>query len=236
MGVSIVHGRILMEYGSEENFREIISSLGLDEYYPFLSSHMFSGAAEIQSQFYDQQVIAFAATYKNVEYGYGFHVFILKFEKLLRQLAFDTAHIELETELMGTYRFFWKKIREPDTIKDRYQDEDFQLIRTDEWYFGFGYRNDYGSLVVKLEEAQIYPADDFAYPISIPENLKMDLQPLINGIEEKEVGKKFYVKEFMKNQGAIRDKLYFYLSSLQIEHKIDFTFEGEKGYSITKLT
>ena len=235
MGLSVVHGRILIEYGKGEKFRDYIKSIGQDEYYPFISTNMFSNGAEIRPQFYDQQVIGFAATYKNVEYGYGFHVFILKFEKILRQLEFETAHIELETELIGTYRFFWKKIRKPDTIKDQYQNEDFKLIRTNEWYFGFGYRNDYGSLNVKLEKEQIFTFDDSEYPIEFPEKIKSEYKRLIEGIANKEIGKKFYVKEYIQNQWSKSAKLYFYLSKLQIENKIDFKYEGQQGYSITKL-
>ena len=196
---------------------------------------MFSSGAKDRPQFYDQQVIGFAATYKNVEYGYGFHVFILKFEKILRQIEFDTAHIELETELIGTYRFFWKKIRNPDTIKNQYSNEDFQLIRTNEWYFGFGYRNDYGSLIIKLGKGQIFTYDDFKYPIEFPEKIESKFKPLLEGMTHKEVGQKFYVKEYIKNQRSNNEELYFYLSKLQIENKVDFKYEVQHGYSVIKV-
>lgn len=235
MGLSVIHGRILIQYGKGGKFRDYIKSIGEDGYYPFISTKMFSYGADSRPQFYDQEVIAFAATYKNVEYGYGFHVFILKFEKILRQLEFDTAHIELETELIGTYRVFWKAIRENNTIKDQYLKEDFQLIRTNEWYFGFGYRNDYGSLNVPLEEEHIFSYDDFEYPVKIPEHTISRLKPLIEGINDRDIGLKFYVKEYLQNQWDHAEELYFYLSKLQIEGKVDFKYEGKNGYSIIRL-
>ncbi len=140
MGLSIVHGRILLKYGKGEKSREYLQSIGAKE----------------RPQYYDQQVIAFAATYKNVEYEGGFKDFVLKFEQILRNLEFETASIHLETEVMGTYHLFWEKITSPDTLGDRYEQEDFQLIKTDDWYFGFGYRNRSGSLDVKLEKGHIF--------------------------------------------------------------------------------
>lgn len=67
MGLSIVHGRILIEHGKGDKSRELIKSIGHDEFYPFISSNMFSNGAEEKPQFYDQQVISFASTYKNME-------------------------------------------------------------------------------------------------------------------------------------------------------------------------
>ena len=159
MGLSIVHGRILLEYGKGEKSGEYLQSIGRDESWPFISADMFSPGAKERPQYYDQRVFAFAATYKNVEYG-GFKAFVLKFEQILRNLEFDTACIHLETEVMGTYHLFWKKITSPDTLEDRYKQEDFQLIKTDDWYFGFGYRNHSGSLEMKLEKEHIFDFEE----------------------------------------------------------------------------
>lgn len=237
MGLSVVHGRILIEYGKGKKSRNYIKSIGEDDYYPFISTNMFSNVAEPHPPFYDQQVIGFAATYKNVEYGYGFHAFILKFEKILRELEFETAHIELETELIGTYRFFWKKIGKLDTIKDLYQNDDFKLIRTNEWYFGFGYRSDYGSLNVELKEEQIFTYDDFTYPVTIPEKVLSDFKSLLAGLKNQEIGTKFYLNKYVKNQfsSSKSEGLGLCLDNLQIEGKINFEFEDRKGYSITKI-
>ena len=235
MGLSIVYGRILFQYGKGEKSRKYIKSIGQDDYHPSISTDMFSIGAQERSQFYDQQVVAFAATYKNVEYDEDFKVFILKFEKILRELEFDTVHIELEAEIIGTYRFFWRKIGEPDTLDDRYTKEEFQLIRTNEWYFGYGYRSEGGFLNVKLEDDHIFSYNDFTYPVEIPNQTLQYFKPLLEGIKEQNLGEKFYVKEFIKDQWASIKKLYFLLSKLQIEEKIDFEYEGKKGYSVTRI-
>jgi hypothetical protein len=33
---------------------------------------------------------------------------MIKFENVLRNIEFDTAKIQMETEYYGTYNFFWK--------------------------------------------------------------------------------------------------------------------------------
>ncbi|HLP92605.1 MAG TPA: hypothetical protein VK168_01140 [Saprospiraceae bacterium] len=166
MGLSILSGYILSQYGVADSFSAPIQALGTDPVFPFLSTGMFSHEILERPQFYDQHVISFAATYKNIEYEGGVAMFFLKWEKLLRQLKFDTAQLELQTEIMGTYRFFWRHRRNPDTLLERHQEADFQLIQTPDWYFGFGYRTRSGALIMPLSEDQIFTFDGFVYPLS----------------------------------------------------------------------
>ncbi|MBL7809110.1 MAG: hypothetical protein JNN28_14920 [Saprospiraceae bacterium] len=163
MGLSILSGYILGQYGEPDSFGAPIQALGTDPQFPFLSTGMFNLETLGPPQFYDQRVISFAATYKNIEYEGGVAMFLLKWEKLLRQLKFETAQLELQTEVMGTYRFYWRNRRHPDTFLERHKESDFQLIQTPDWYFGFGYRTRSGALIIPLTEDQIFTADGFAY-------------------------------------------------------------------------
>lgn len=166
MGLSILSGYILSRYGEPDTFGSPIKAMGIDTQFPFLSAGMFNLEVLERPQFYDQRVISFAATYKNIEYENGVTMFFLKWETLLHQLNFDTAQLELQTEAMGTYRFFWKHRSHPDTLQSRFQDETFQLIQTQDWYFGYGYRTKSGALITPLTDDQIFSADGFTYPMT----------------------------------------------------------------------
>lgn len=154
---SIVYGRIVISNNHEEA-RNVILALGNENW--MFRTEMF-GLGVSQVTYYEEPVISFGATYKQIEYHW--EEFILKFESLLRQFDFDTAKIQLETEIMGTYSFFWKSKR---TSKENF-DEDDNIIETDEWFFGFGNRSRWGTLVTDLTEGDIFRLDNFEYPIKL---------------------------------------------------------------------
>ncbi|RZJ44987.1 MAG: hypothetical protein EOO19_11450 [Chryseobacterium sp.] len=114
---SIVHGRIIIEAKHDEA-REIILNLGNDEW--MLRSEMFGLGISVRS-YYEDPVILFGATYKQIEYHW--REFILKFENILKQLDFDTAKIQLETEIHGTYNFFWKS-KKVESINIEFEEKD----------------------------------------------------------------------------------------------------------------
>ncbi|AKK72016.1 hypothetical protein HX13_19045 [Chryseobacterium sp. P1-3] len=151
---SIVHGRIVIE-NNLDKVREIIQNLGNDEW--MLRTEMF-GLGISDQTYYEDPVISFGATYKQIEYYWA--EFILEFENILRQIDFDTAKIQLETEIMGTYNFFWKSKKD----KTSYEKE-AKMIETEEWFFGFGNRDRWGLLETDLLEEEIFTIDDFKYPI-----------------------------------------------------------------------
>ncbi|MDR2237833.1 MAG: hypothetical protein LBE92_17050 [Chryseobacterium sp.] len=152
---SIVHGRIVIE-NDLNKVRDIIQNLGNDQW--MFRTEMF-GLAISDRAYYENPVISFGATYKQIEYYWA--EFIQNFEDILRQIEFDTAKIELETEIMGTYHFFWKSKKQG---KISYEKE-AKMIEVEEWFFGFGNRDRWGHLVTGLSEKEIFAIDDFKYPI-----------------------------------------------------------------------
>lgn len=156
---TIVHGRITLK-GDYEKSRQYLKSLN-DKEYPWLRAELFSTGATESPYYYEQPVIAFAADYKEVEYDWS--DFILKFEHLLRNIEFDSARIQMETEILGTYNFFWKS----KTGWTTYEEAE-KMIETEEWFFGFGHRNYWGYLTEPLTEAHIFSID-FSYPVKRPD-------------------------------------------------------------------
>ena len=152
---SIVHGRIVIN-NNLIDARRIIKSLGNDEW--ILRTEMF-GQGVSKVTYYEDPVISFGATYKQIEYHWT--EFILKFENLLRQFDFDTAKIQLETEIMGTYNFFWKSKKNG---RNNFEEKE-KLIEVEEWFFGFGNRSRWGTLESDLQEDEIFELEDFKYPV-----------------------------------------------------------------------
>nr|WP_121273480.1 hypothetical protein [Pedobacter schmidteae] len=153
---SIVFGRIVIE-GRLNEAREVIKSLGNSG---ILATEMF-GLGVSEKTYYEDPVISFGATYRSVE-GY-WASFIIEFENLLRQFDFDTAKIQLETEIEGTYNFFWISKK---SGNHNFRPDD-QLIETEEWFFGFGNRSRWGTLESDLLEREIFSIDNFKYPIKV---------------------------------------------------------------------
>lgn len=153
---SIVFGRIVIE-GRLNEAREVIKSLGDSG---ILTTEMFGlGVSDIT--YYEEPVISFGATYRSIEGYWG--SFIIEFENLLRQFDFDTAKIQLETEIEGTYNFFWRSKK----FGSHNFPADHKLIETEEWFFGFGNRSRWGTLESDLLESEIFSCDNFKYPIKV---------------------------------------------------------------------
>lgn len=158
---SIVYGRIIIEDKLDEA-REIILNLGNNEW--MFRTEMF-GLGISDPSYYEDPVILFGATYKQIEYHWS--EFILRFESILKQIHFDTAKIQLETEINGTYNFFWKS-KKKNNIKKEF-DEKNQIIEVEDWFFGFGNRDRWGLLETELLPSEIFKIDNFKYPIEILE-------------------------------------------------------------------
>ncbi|AUC15775.1 hypothetical protein BTO06_11715 [Tenacibaculum sp. SZ-18] len=212
---SIVHGRILLDRDFKES-QSFINSLGNDNTYPQLNTDMF-GIGITEPTYYEDPVIVFGATYKQIEYDWT--SFILKFEHILRNVGFDTAKIQLETEILGTYNFFWKSKYSKDSF-----DSEEKLIETDEWFFGYGNRGRWGFLETQIEDFQIFDFENFKYPIEFSDDQKNVFTKIINSINEKTEQKFYpYKKEFHFRETY--DLLFPILNKLSFERKIDFGFD-----------
>lgn len=148
-----------------------IKSLPMDNSYPFINTNMFSfGDYEIP-YYYENAILGFAATYKCFGYDLeDWNEFILKIEKILRNIDFENAQFHIDSTL-GNYTLFWTKIgcSLKGAENEKKYLEEYNLIKTDEWYFGFGERNVFtGFLKRELqfhEDLRNEPILNFKYPI-----------------------------------------------------------------------
>jgi hypothetical protein len=216
---TIIHGRISLK-GDFEKSREFIRSLNNDDTYPWIRTEMFNVGASERPYYYEQPIIAFAADYKNLEYD--FTSFIIKFENVLKNIEFDTAKIQMETEFYGTYNFFWKSRSGTEKFEEKEQ-----LIETGDWYFGYGYRCRWGLLDIELKEEHVF-AIDFAYPVKFDPKT---LAEFTKAVKEADINQEVYIMDRVKNL----DKLYPILIYGSVIRMFNFGFEPGKGYWIKKL-
>jgi len=219
---SIVHGRILLDR-DEKASQDFIKSLGEDKYWPQISTEMFGTGKELPN-YYEYSVITFGATYKEVEDGWT--SWILKFEHILRNVGFDTAKIQLETEQEGNYDFFW---RSKNRGTDHFDQKD-KLIETDEWFFGYGYRDRWGFLnsnveINQYENISQYGRFPFKYPIVFTKEQKESYLEILNNIEYDKVGIKQYPLKGGTNFPAFYNLVYPMLKFLSFIKKMDFGYD-----------
>ena len=106
---------------------DVINSLPeSDSEFPWINRSMFSIPNE-QGTFRDQ-VITFGASYKTLEYEW--HLWIEKFEELLKRLFWFDVTIHAEFEIMGNYKYDWFIKTD---LMDNWHNE--PLIPINEWVF-----------------------------------------------------------------------------------------------------
>lgn len=161
---SLVSARITVQPENHDKTVAFLQTLKNDDTYPYIRTEMFSiGTKEVPHQYFTS-IIAFAASYKNIEDH--FTDFVIKFEHVLRNIDFNTCKLHLETEYFNDYNFMWvnKKtnhMKNDDVVKN-------QLIETDTFYFGYGNRTRYGTLRDTLNDTDCFDKCNFgfSYPIN----------------------------------------------------------------------
>ncbi len=220
MGVqTIIHGRINLK-GNFEKSREFIKKLENDEKYPWIRTEMFSLGAIEKPYYYNEPIIGFAADYKGLENDWK--SFVIKFEHILKNIEFENAKIQMETEFVGTYNFIWMS----KSHNEKFEEKE-QLIETDNFYFGFGNRCRWGTLNEDLKEEHIFDLD-FEYPIRFDLKTKNEFNELLDSIK---INETIYIKDKIRNF----EKLYPILTFGNTNGVINYDFESEKGYWIKKL-
>jgi len=223
---SIIHGRIVLGKAHKEAV-EIIKSLKKDDKYPWIRPNMFS-IGEIESPFYyDEPVIAFAASYKY----YDWTSFLIKLECLLMKINFVSVKMQLESEFMGHFNFYWKS-KEYDPKYDINQ----QMIETDKWLFGVGHRDMWGLLMEDLTHSKtpIQPME-FTYPIEFDKEILKAVNLFIEKIKDVPIQTRVDMEDYLKKPGIIsNDHIFPILTLLEWKEFANFGRNKEGGYWFEK--
>jgi hypothetical protein len=123
--------------------------------------------------YYENPMFGFAATYKNFGYELSdWNSFILKIENILRNIDFENAQFHVDSSL-GDYILFWQKNGSSLLGEDNDKKfiAEYHLIKTNDWYFGFGKRS---PLSGYPDKETVNPYEDlrnsvpgFVYPVSV---------------------------------------------------------------------
>jgi hypothetical protein len=102
------HGSTADWYGLYPLNYTVIESLVTDDDYPPLTRGMFAVPMDFGqpgSAFYREQMIHFGASFNHLSESW--HLWLAKFEGLLRRLYWSEARLHLQTELHGAYDYRW---------------------------------------------------------------------------------------------------------------------------------
>jgi len=161
-----VYGAILLRDYNKSI--EVIKSLGEDTSFPFINTNMFSFSELDIPYYYDDRIITFAATYKYFGYEISeWKIFILKMEHLLRKMSFKSAQFHA-SGVFDEVTLYWYDIKEKiGDIREDYFSKEHDLIKNDEWYFGYGSRN----LHFPALDSDDYSKLDIEYPVKYEKDI-----------------------------------------------------------------
>jgi hypothetical protein len=155
---------------------EVIESLKKDKEYPFINTNMFNfGETEIP-YCYDDVILTFGATYKNFGYDKSeWKIFILKIEHILRRISFKSAQFHA-SGVFDDVTLYWYNLSDTsDEINKNYHTSEYDLIKTNEWYFGYGERN----LHFPRLKTKDYLKLDLVYPIDYKKDIIREFEERI---------------------------------------------------------
>lgn len=177
-----------------------IKSIGEDPIYPFMNTNMFGLGEYVLPYYYHNMLITFATTYK----GFGleaaqWNLLILKIENILRNIDFECAQFHVES-WMGDYTLYWankKKLHQSQQRK--YRQEEFRLIETAEFFFGFGARG----LITAYPDPRYHKnydelnIENFSYPIKYSSQAFKKVQAFNEKLKDVAIGTVVKYKDVM---------------------------------------
>lgn len=188
---AIFHGRITLRSSARDAI-SVIRRFSENVSYPWITEEAFSSPP---GRKYDEEVLGFALTRKYSEWC----DFLIQFECLLAQLDFEVAKTELETEMEGTFHWYWqrKPYSYPSTSEGKYE-----MFETPLWYFGQGARNMWGH---HLDGYDTFPVPmDFQYPYVFSEDALAVINRALPELNKIPTGDKITDDWLRKNTGQQR--------------------------------
>ncbi|MGB3850440.1 MAG: hypothetical protein WA958_10775 [Tunicatimonas sp.] len=224
--VSVVYGMIKLN--DSKSYQMIVKDLKTDKNYPWIRAEMFNLNSIEHPYFYESPIATFGTTYKNLSGGTEWSEFILKYEYLLDKLDFEYTRVRLETEFLGDFEFFWGKKTGRQT--ELYAKKD--LIEREKWFFGYGFRQMFGGLITEGEPAIPF---DFRYPIEFDKDIKYKFNKMISDLNQIQLKTKKYFKDYASHKVLGDDKSHLILTYLRLNKVIEYGWELENGFFITRL-
>lgn len=199
-----------------------IKSLGEDKIYPFINTNMFGLGEYVRPYYYENMLITFGTTYKSFGLDLiDWNLFILKMEHILRNIDFESAQFHIDS-YVGDFVFHWgNKKKVLSHWKDDYKKDEYKLIETEEFYFGFGDRGlsiNYPDPRYKPEFDELSYAD-FSYPIKFHKDAFEKVRLFNRRIQEIQIGTKINYETIMNER--MDDRVFEILYDLKLKKVYD---------------
>lgn len=163
---SVVSGYITLKGSNIEKDIHFLREYKDDGEFPWILRDMFSIPDFTHPYHYNNPIVAFAATYKQIAVFWT--EWMIKFEQILRNLNFEAANITLETGECGNYFFYWES---KDTSSDLYAfqktyKQSEKLFESDSWFYGYGFRDSNGFLISgeEIDDVDMTYLTNFRHP------------------------------------------------------------------------
>lgn len=104
---TVLHGYVYAPNEGAEMNAARIAALSDSDGWPFLTSDLFS-VPHVEHT-YNDHLLTFGTTFKNLELDAGWPAWRAKFEALLRTMSWYEAHVHLDIEAVGRYHFIWEQ-------------------------------------------------------------------------------------------------------------------------------
>ena len=225
---AIVFGRIILRGNHEAAVGRIHDASKYAGNW-YLRPEMFSVGS--RERYYDDLVIAFAATYKLGDHRwYGL---LIEFEHVLRDINFESAQLEVQSEYLETAHYYWRSramIIESDLINYRL---------TAKWGFGTGRRDMWGHLLEDLDSKvnREFNYARFTYPIQFNPAAVNAYNQLVDR-QHRNIQNLQIANDNPLLTGDADADLFDLLGLLRLTRKLDYTYgldNGHYGWTVTPL-
>lgn len=224
---SLVHGYILLGEKEKEALA-YIHSLGRDKLYPSINSNMFTSSDNDYPDWYDNNVLGFAATYKQIEFDDDWFCFMIKFEHILKNIDFESVLINLDSEFCGSFHFYWQK-----TLRQNIdRPEEFIYNEVNNWYFGYAYGKQYDAPMKPLNTGNLVPPGNFKYPLEFPKEQVHLFNDFLERID-KDLNIKIYPYQYKVMIIDYYNYILPILTKLIVEKKIEFGCDDHAKWNET---
>jgi len=205
-----------------------IKSIGEDPFYPFINTNMFGLGEYVRPYYYENMLITFGTTYKNFGYRLiDWNLFILKIENILRNIDFKHAKFHIDS-YTGDFVFYWvNKSKVLSHWQNDYKKDEWKLIETDEFYFGFGDRplttpDPDDRYKKELDELDW---EGFSYPVKFSEEALHKVEVFNKKMQSIQIGTTVKFQEVMGEK--LDDRIFEILYDLKLKGYYSFQHYGE---------
>lgn len=228
MEYTSVYGAIKIDR-DYENSVAFIRSIGEGDGFPFITTNMFGLGDYARPYYYENMLITFGATYKYFGMDLtDWNIFILKIENILRNIDFESAKFHVDGSINDCVLYWMSKKHSDEYWQKEYRGEEYKLIETDDFFFGFGDRDLITALPdkrydKKYDEIHI---EGFSYPIKFSDEVYQKVRTFNGKMKDFQIGSRVIFQDVMDED--VDDRLYEFFYVLKLKGIYELAYHDPK--------